>query len=117
MGGPTDGAAVGAPGASSAPVGETVAQSGPGDALAVAGVWISALVAGRVGGPRGDPGAARVDGQRALQPPSPARNPASGKLFRALSRACTGRFFALKAGSCRARPNSPVRRATASACR
>src|SRR5438105_12470819 len=100
MGGATDGAAVGASGASSAPVGETVAQPGPGDALAVAGVWISALAAGRLGGARRHPLAARVEGQRALQLPSPARNPASGKLFRALSWAGAGRFFALKTGSC-----------------
>src|SRR5437879_12426821 len=68
MGGTTDGAAGGAPGASSAPVGATVAQPGPGDALAVAGGWMSALAAGRLGGARRHPLAARVEGQRALQP-------------------------------------------------
>src|SRR5205823_9429354 len=90
---------VGAPGASSAPVGETVAQSGPGYAPAVTGLWVGALVAGRVGGARGHPVAARVDGQRALLTPPSARNPASGKLFRPVSRACPGGIFALKTGS------------------
>jgi hypothetical protein len=40
-----------------------------------------------------------VDGQRALQSPAPARNPAPGQLFRPLSWACTGGDFALKPGS------------------
>src|SRR5215472_11279278 len=43
---------------------------------------VSALAAGRVGGAGGDPVATRLDGQCALQPPPPARNPAPGELFR-----------------------------------
>jgi hypothetical protein len=43
--------------------------------------------------------AVRLDGQRALLTPSSARNPASGKLFRALSWTCASGYFALKTGS------------------
>src|SRR5688500_9698549 len=100
MGSPTDGAPVGAPGASSATAGETVAQSGAGDPTAVAGLWVGAVAPRRLGGAGGHPVAARLDGQRALLTPSPAGNPASGELFRALSRPCTGGLFALKTGSC-----------------
>src|SRR5690349_18911957 len=99
MGGPTDGAPVGTPGASFAPVGQAVAEPGAGDPTAVAGLWVGAVVARCLGGTRGHPVAAGVDGQRALQSPSPARNPAPGKLFGALSRACAGGVFALKTGS------------------
>src|ERR1043166_1022348 len=99
MGGPTDGAALGAPGASSPPVGQTVAESGASDAPAVAGLWVSTVAPRRVGGAGGGPVAARLDGQRALFTPSPTRNPAPGELFRPVSRACAGRLFALKAGS------------------
>src|SRR4029450_637703 len=58
----------------------------------------------RVGGAGRHPVAAWLDGQRALQPPAPARNPAPGTLFGALSWACTGGLFALKAGSCQECP-------------
>src|ERR1051325_7099418 len=100
MGGPTDGAPVGAPGASSAPMGQTVVESGADHPAAVARLRVGALATGRVGGARGHPVAAWVDGQRSLQPPPPARNPAPGKLFPPVWRACTGGLFALKAGSC-----------------
>ena len=43
---------------------------------------------------------ARVDGQCALQPPSPAGNPASEELFRTLSWTGAGGLFALKTGNC-----------------
>src|ERR1044071_3272138 len=99
MGGPTDGAPVGAPGASSAPMGQTVVESGADHPAAVAKLRVGALAAGRVGGARGHPVAAGLDGQRALFTPSPTRNPAPGELFRPVSRACAGRLFALKAGS------------------
>src|SRR5262249_43454237 len=103
VGGATDGTAVGAPGASSVAVGQTVAQSGADHPAAVAGLWTGALAPGRVGGARGRPVAARVDGQCALLTPSPARKTAPGKLFRPLSRACAGGYFALKPGSWRRR--------------
>src|SRR5215471_11014111 len=114
MGSPTDGAAVGAPGPSSAPVGQAVAQSGAGHTLAVAGLRVGAVAARCLGGARGYPVAAGVDGQRPLFTPSPARNPASGKLFCPVSWTCTGRLFALKAGSCL--PRVPVPACACSPC-
>ena len=85
MGSPTDGAAVGTAGASSAPVGETADESGTDDATTVTGLWFGA-VAPRCLGRAGDhPVAARVDDQYALQPHSPAGNPASAELLRTLS--------------------------------
>src|SRR2546425_1160171 len=45
------------------------------------------------------PVAAWLDGPCALQPPAPACNAAPAKLFRPVSRACTGGIFALKTGS------------------
>src|SRR5436305_12971688 len=105
MGSPTAGAAGGAPGPSSAPVGQAVAQSGVGRARAVAGLRVGAVAARCLGGARGHPVATGVDGQRPLLTPSPARNPAPGKLFRPVSWTCTGRLFALKAGSCGRQPS------------
>src|SRR5206468_12245638 len=104
VGGAADGTLVGPLGPSSAPVGQTVVESGADHPAAVAGVWVGALAAGCVGGAGGDPVAAWLDGQRALLPPPPARTRTAGKLFRPLSRACAGGLFALKPGSCGASP-------------
>src|SRR5262245_27508218 len=100
VGGPADGPFVGPLSPSSPPVEQTVAQSGAVDPTTVAGLRVGAVVAGCLGSAGGDPVAAGVDGQRALLTPPSLRNPASEKLFRPLSRACTGGYFALKAGSC-----------------
>ena len=80
-------------------VGQAVAQSGAGHAPAVAGLRVGAGAARCLGGARGHPVAAGLDGQCPLLTPSPARNPAPGELCRPVSRACAGRLFALKAGS------------------
>src|SRR5207249_5997385 len=93
--------ALGTPGASSAPVGQTVVESGAYHASAVTGLRVGAVAPGRVGGARGHPVAARLDGQCAFFTPASPRNPAPGKLFRPVSRACPGGVFALKAGSCK----------------
>jgi RNA-directed DNA polymerase len=100
MGGATDGAAVGPLGPSSAVVGETGAQAGADHPLAAAGLWVGAVAAGCLGGAGGDAVATRLEGQGARLTPAPARKTAPGKLFRALSRSCTGGYFALKTGSC-----------------
>jgi hypothetical protein len=76
-----------------------MAESGAVNSTALTGLRVGAVAAGRLGGAGGDPVAARLDGQRALQPPPSARNPASGELFHALSWACAGGVFALKTGS------------------
>jgi len=99
VGGSTDGVAVGPPGTSCAAVGETIAQSGALDPAAVTGLWVGAVTPRGLGSPGGDPVAAGLDGQRALQPSASARNSASGQLFRPVSRAGAGGVFALKAGS------------------
>src|SRR5205823_5318338 len=75
-------------------------QSGAYHPEAAAGLWVGAVAPRCLGGAGGDPVAAWLDGQRALQPPASARNPAAGKLFRPVSRACAGGLFALKTGSC-----------------
>src|SRR2546430_10242001 len=106
VGGAADGTLVGPLGPSSAPVGQTVVESGADHPAAVAGVWVGALAAGCVGGAGGDPVAAWLDGQRALLTPPPARTRTAGKLFRPLSRACAGGLFALKPGSCSAASTS-----------
>src|SRR5262245_14621902 len=100
VGSPADGAAVGAPGASSPPVGQTLAQLGAGAPAAVTGLRVSAVAPGCLGGPGGRPGAVWLDGQRTLLTPPSARNAAPGELSRPVSRTCAGRLFALKAGSC-----------------
>src|SRR5207302_8036735 len=104
--------ALGTPGASSAPVGQTVVESGAYHASAVTGLRVGAVAPGRVGGARGHPVAARLDGQCAFFTPASPRNPAPGKLFRPVSRACPGGIFALKAGSCAPRWVSPIRNHT-----
>jgi hypothetical protein len=96
VGSSTAGVAVGAPSASSAPMGETVAESRAGDPAVLTGLWIGALAPGRLDGTGRDLVAAGMDGQRTFFTPLPARNPAPGKLFRPVSRACTGGLFALK---------------------
>src|SRR2546425_13363252 len=101
MGGATDGAAVSAPRASSAPMGQAVAESGASHPAAVAGLWVGTVAPRRLGGAGGHPVAARLDGECALLTPPSARNTASGKLFRPLSWACPGGIFVLKAGSWR----------------
>ena len=100
VGGSADGAAVGSPGPSCASMGQTVAQSGAYHAATAAGLWPGAVAPRCLGSPQSYPMAARVDGQCALLTPSPARNPSSGGLFYALSRACAGGVFALKPDSC-----------------
>ena len=100
VGGSADGAAVGSPGPSCASMGQTVAQSGAYHAATAAGLWPGAVAPRCLGSPQSYPMAARVDGQCALLTPSPARNPSSGGLFYALSRACAGGVFALKPGNC-----------------
>src|SRR5256884_383452 len=92
VGGAADGTLVGPLGPSSAPVGQTVVESGADHPAAVAGVWGGALAAGCVGGAGGDPVAAWLDGQRALLTPPPARTRTAGKLFRPPSRACAWAF-------------------------
>jgi hypothetical protein len=99
VGGATEGRAVGPLGASSARVGQAVAESGAVNPTAVTGLWMSAVAAGCLGGAGGHPVAARLEGQCTLRTPSSTRNAASGKLFRAVSRACPGGIFALKTGS------------------
>jgi hypothetical protein len=66
---------------------ETVAQSEPRHPTAVAGLWVGTVAPGRLGGARGHPVAARVDGQRAFSPLHPLAVP----LQESFSVLCRGR--------------------------
>jgi hypothetical protein len=73
---------------------------GVGDPPALTGLWVGTVAPGRLGGAGRPSVAARRDGQCPLQSPASARNPAPGKLFHPVSRACTGGLCVRKTGSC-----------------
>ena len=77
-----------------------MAESGTDDATTATELWLGVVAPRCLGRTGAHPLAVRVDGQCALQPPSPAANPASEELFRALAWACEGGLFALKTGNC-----------------
>src|SRR5262249_60940848 len=103
MGSPADGPVVGAPGASSAGVEPTVAEPSASHPLAAAGIWGSPSAARSVDRAGSHAAAPRMDGQCALQSPSPGGKAPPARLCRALSWTYTGALFALKTGSWKTR--------------